>query len=58
MVALQGFPQSMRIGVRGYNADFGIHPVVVYHIKIDTRTAVNHNKVLLFLSIFATCFGR
>jgi hypothetical protein len=38
----------MHIGVRGYSADCGIQPVVVYHIQIDTRTVVDRNKVLLF----------
>jgi hypothetical protein len=32
------------------------HTVLAQHIDIDIRTAVNHNKCLLFLSTQATCF--
>ena len=28
------------------------------YVETDIRTAVNHNKVLLISSIYATCFGR
>jgi len=43
----------MRIGVRSYSAGCGIQPAVGYHIKIDTRTAVDRNRVLLVSSKIA-----
>ena len=33
-------------------------PVRYIVSNIDTRTDVNHNKILLVKSIYATCFGR
>jgi hypothetical protein len=52
-IVRQVSPRCMRIGVRCYSADCGIYPVVVYHIKTDTRTAVDRNKVLLISSEIA-----
>lgn len=39
--------------VSGVIVQTGIHPIVVYNIKIDTRIAVDRNKVLLVSSKIA-----
>jgi len=35
-----------------------IHPIVAYHISIFRHFAVNYNKVLVVLSVCATCFSH
>jgi len=35
-----------------------VHPIVAYHISTDICIAINHNNVLLVLSVYATCFSH